>query len=291
MEKKFFIKNVVKANFHKGGIKCLRLFKMNRDFFSLLRKEALILAAHNTPSDSGDPSVISRTGTRPYGNHYQYSLFNESGRYNDPSTDWNRSTENKRFHYEKKYPSLSSFINFFPGITNMNLLVLGPGSGLLPHEAHVMTKCNNKKSLILRFHLPLLTNPRAEMLLDNEYFRFEEQYVYFFNEGCIHSAYNRGTDYRYHLSWDMHLNDEVFEFMFPDKDANTVFMNSVEERERFVIPHRYEKTGAYKLQDRGGKLYKKLQLDKMGVKAELYNKFYNEISYLNFKFKEEEYYV
>jgi hypothetical protein len=247
------------------------------------------LAKENHPSDVRKEDHISHEATKPYGENFQYSLFNESGMFNDPSKDWNKTNENKKFHYPQKYPFISRFINFFPGITNMKLLVLGPNSGLFPHEAHIINYEKNNKSLLLRFHLPIKTNQYAEMLLDNEYFRFEEQHIYFFNEGCIHSAYNHGNEYRFHLSWDMYLNNEVFDLMFSDLEFGNDLMKKMLENKKEIFPHKYEKINAYELQGNSKKIYEKLKLNITGIKPEIYNKIYNEINYLNFRINENDF--
>jgi hypothetical protein len=288
MEQIAFIKNIIKANFHKGGIKCLRLYKMKIDFYSNLKREVLKLAKENQPSDVRNKDHISHEATRPYGENFQYSLFNETGRFNDPSKDWNRTGKNKKFHHADKYSYIASFINAFPGITNMKLLVLGPNSGLYPHEAHIIHPEKNKKKLILRFHLPIKTNNHAEMLLDNDFFRFEEQFIYFFNEGCIHSAYNHGTESRYHLSWDMCLSQEVFDLMFSDIETVNDLMKKMIGIKKDMVPHKHERINAYELQGNSKIIYEKLRLKKIGLQPGIYNKIYNEIAYVNFKIKEKE---
>jgi hypothetical protein len=289
MEKHKLIKEILKANFHKGGIKCLKLFKLKDHFFTELRAEILNLAAFHKPSNVLDKNHISNAVTKPYGKNYQYSLFNESGRLNDPSKDWNKSWENKKFHYDKEYPIINAFINFFPNITNMKLLALGPHSGLYPHEAHIIAEQNNKRFLILRFHLPIMTNPYSEMLLDNEFYNFKQQYIYFFNEGCIHSAYNGGSNFRYHLSWDMHLTDEVYQLMFSNDPFENEMLQKISSKDQNLLSHRMMKVRNYELQGKSKLFYDKFHLHKWGIKPEPFNRFYNELSYLKYKLKENKY--
>src|SRR5262249_14818748 len=43
----------------------------------------------------------------------------------------------------------------------------------------------------------------ARVMLDGEQFQLQAGIVYFFNNGCVHSAHNGGDEPRYHLVRDM----------------------------------------------------------------------------------------
>src|SRR6185503_10205581 len=107
------------------------------------------------------------------------------------------------------------FISAFPEAANMRLNGLGTRGGLSPHEEHVVRRQPDGACwLSVRFHLPVRTTAEAEVLLDGELFRLEEGAVFLFNNGCVHSAVNRGPEFRYHLVWDMPLTARVFRLMF-----------------------------------------------------------------------------
>ncbi|HTS69570.1 MAG TPA: hypothetical protein VMO17_11350, partial [Terriglobia bacterium] len=38
-------------------------------------------------------------------------------------------------------------------------------------------------------------------------------YIYFFNNGCVHSAGNQGDEARYHIVWDVFWNEWIDEHM------------------------------------------------------------------------------
>jgi hypothetical protein len=282
METTKLIEKVMEANFHKGGIRCLKLFRLNDDFFARLKKEINDISLQFTPSDVCNTEHVSNPVTKPYGQNYHYSLYNQSGKSDDYTMDWNRSNKGKRFHFADQFPEMNKLTQFFEGRTNMKLLVLGPNSGLYPHEAHLIGTGSEKK-IILRFHLPVFSNNKCEMLLDNEYFRFEEQYVYFFNEGCIHSAYNHGDTPRLHLSWDMPLTEKMNSLMFAELAFTNDMLSRVETQ--IVQPIRHKKTKNYELQGESKFVYDKLRLRIFKISKLQFNYFYNNFLYLKYKLK------
>lgn len=286
MTKETFIKEIVKANFHKGGIKCLETFLMKDDFFLKLQQE--VLKIKDMPrSDVRDVTHVSNPVTKPTGENFQYSLFNESGKTNDYSKDWNKSANNKKFHFAKEYPCMAQFIHFFKGCLNMKLLVLGPGTELYPHEAHLVVPTDPPR-LVLRFHLPVFTNEKCLMLLDGETFHFKQQHIYFFNEGCIHSAWNKSDTYRYHLSWDMYLDEAVYKLMFSHEVIeNDLLLKRINHQERNLTAVKEIKIKDYMLQGANRKAYEKLGLEKIGIGQSSFNTVYNELAYWSFKLSKE----
>ncbi len=283
-----FMAGIMRANFHDGGIKCLRLFRITPGFFNSLRSEVMALSERFTPSDVSDPAHVSHPVTKPYGRNYQYSLFNRSGRCDDFSDDWNKSSVGKKFHHEPEFPALAAFIDSLENRTNMKLLVLGAHSGLFPHEAHLISPADPYR-ILLRFHLPILTNEHCEMLLDDEYFRFHEQYIYFFNEGCIHSAYNHGSTPRMHLSWDMHLDRSLYTKMFGEEVFRDGMLERLPAVERMMLSHRSEKTKEYELQGSSKLVYEAWHLGKIGISPMLFNRYFNKLSYWKYNILKKRY--
>jgi Aspartyl/Asparaginyl beta-hydroxylase len=208
------VRGISRADLGAPAIQCLRLFRLKDDLFRELRGECLRLCGDNQPSDAaGKRHVTNWAG--PYGKVRQYSLLNVSGRFDDFSTDHNQSCLGKQFHHARDYPALAHFVCAFPHCINFRLNVLGCASGLRAHKEHVCLFGKSRAvGLRVRFHLPVCTNPGANVVLGETVYHFEEGVVYFFNQGCVHGARNGGTEDRLHLVWDMLLTREASELMF-----------------------------------------------------------------------------
>jgi hypothetical protein len=232
------------ANYHKGGIRCLRLFIVDEACFCRVRAEVERLCRAERGSKVGATDHIT-SWTRPRGEVVQFSLLNASGRYDDFGTDHDLSCFGKRFYGSSSYPTLAQLADLFPHTVNFRINLMGPGAGLSPHEEHtVIHTRSGSVALRTRFHLPIFTNPDAEMMLDGEIYRLEAGTVYFVNHGCVHSANNGGGENRIHLVWDMLLTREAFEFMF-EKAAPEPLLRRLNQSEWFPTPIRAETVGAY----------------------------------------------
>lgn len=171
-----------KANHHKGGLKCARLFAVNSSFFERLSQEVLDIVQTYTPSDVGHQN--HRTHWKnPYGTAIQFSLFNTSGRFDDTSSDHAKVIKGKKFHYGDRYPTLDKFIATFPDLYNMRINGMAAKSGLSPHEEHIVWQpeapgLRHTYFFRARFHLPIVTNDKADMMLDGYHFHFNEGYIY-----------------------------------------------------------------------------------------------------------------
>ena len=121
---------------------------------------------------------------------------------------------------------------------------MGPGAALAPHEEHSVFRVRGSSvALRARFHLPIVTNPLAELTLDGFVYHLAAGGVYFVNHGCVHSARNRGDESRVHIVWDMLLTREAFEFMF--EKAGPWPLDRVAEDEWTPAPLRKGRVGAY----------------------------------------------
>jgi len=204
------------GNFHRGGICCLRLFRVERAFARALREEVDRLSATETGSDVQEREHVTHW-TRPTGAVHQFSLLNRSGDFADFHDDHDLSCYGKHFHHAVRYPRLASFIGCFAHAVNFRANVLSAGAALSPHEEHSLFLSEAETPAVrARFHLPLRTTRGARMMLDGEVHRFLPRTVYYFNQGCVHAAANPGSAPRIHLVWDMLLTREAYELMFGD---------------------------------------------------------------------------
>lgn len=199
---------------HHGGLRCLRLFRVERELALALRAEVLRLCRDERSSDVQEREHVTNWAG-PRGAVQQFSLLNRSGDLADYREDHDLSCEGKRFHHGLRYPRLAAFITGFPGAVNFRVNLLGAGAGLAPHEEHSLyPNGDGTASVRARFHLPLRTSHAARMMLDGDIHRFLPRTIYYFNQGCVHGADNRGGSERIHLVWDMLLTQPVFELMF-----------------------------------------------------------------------------
>ncbi|WP_103866238.1 aspartyl/asparaginyl beta-hydroxylase domain-containing protein [Aquimarina sp. I32.4] len=266
---------IAKGNYHlKNGITTKTIFKIDKEFFENLKKECLDLAASEAASKVEDRDHITNW-VGPFGDAVQFSLYNTTGSYNDYSTDHNLDIKSKKFHYAEKFPTIDKFIKMFPDCTNFRLNGMGKNSGLSPHEEHIVFNDQKNKSNFVRarFHLPIMTNEKVEMLLDRKLYRYKEGEIYFFNNGAVHSANNKGETYRFHLLWDMIMTKKAYDLMF-----NEEFKETPKELKRVDFMPEVTGTFNYKTFQTYGpakSVYEKLKLKNIGLKLESFAKLYN----------------
>ncbi|MFF8836966.1 aspartyl/asparaginyl beta-hydroxylase domain-containing protein [Streptomyces sp. NPDC015130] len=217
------LRGIRDANYHRPGIRCLRLFSADAPTLRDLTAEAEALRAGHVPSLAGDPGHVT-AWTGPRGRVEQFSLLNASGRCDDFSRDHDLSCFGKRFHDRARYPALSALAEALPHLVNFRINVLGPGAALAPHEEHsVVRSRTGDVGVRARFHLPLVTGPGATLLLDGDLHHLTAGTVYLVNHGCVHAAENTGAADRIHLVWDMLLTAPAAEAMFGTGPAPTGF--------------------------------------------------------------------
>jgi hypothetical protein len=152
----------------------------------------------------------------PYGGALQWSLFNQSGNTADAGACYQDRGSNR--FVAPDMPGLSRLFECFASrLINFRLNGILPGSGLSPHEEAIL----RGEQVFCRFHLPVFTNPRCRILLDNELFEYREGFVYFFNKGCVHGASNDSDHPRYHLVWDLWLDPWVMENVLDLEQSST----------------------------------------------------------------------
>jgi len=144
---------------------------------------------------------------KPYGNITQFSLYNTTGDTSDFSTDLKLSSKSK-FFFDPNFKNIYNIFKLFQNqIVNFRLNCMGKNSGLAPHKVNTM----HGKKFRCRFHLPVITNDSAWVMLDWKKFWLKRGFIYFFNNGCVHSAGNDGQRERYHLVFDCILDEELFD--------------------------------------------------------------------------------
>jgi hypothetical protein len=231
------------GNYHAGGIRCLRLHRLDEAFFIQLRDEVIRLTESERGSDVTHPTHVTHW-TRPSGEVSQFSLFNISGRYDDYSGDHDLSVGGKRFHGAASYPNLACLLGGIPDLTNFRINLMGPGSSLSAHEEHTIVRIANAVVVRARFHLPVTTDVRAELILDGHVFHLAPAVIYFVNHGCIHSARNGGESTRVHLVWDVLLTREAYAVLF-GAAMWPVPSRPVDDHQQVLAPVRVEEVGAY----------------------------------------------
>jgi hypothetical protein len=234
---------VLAGDEHDGGIRCLRLLELDPSFVARLTAEVDRLVSRGRPSDVTDPRHVTNW-VLPFGTVVQYSLLNASGRFDDFSGDHDAFTRGKVFAQAADHPALATLIGMFPDAVNCRLNVMGPSSGLSPHEEHLLTYAPDGSVVAkLRFHLPLRTTPEATLVLDEQVYTLESGVVHFVNHGCVHAAANRGPEPRTHIVWDMILTRRTFDLMFGPGDAPTPLRRVSQDRQ-WPAPVRTQRQGA-----------------------------------------------
>jgi hypothetical protein len=228
---------------HRGGMRCRALLRVTPDRFAAIAADVARLCRGEPPSEVTRPGHVTRW-TRPFGEVLQWSLLSRSGRFDDFSTDHDRSCEGKRFARAADYPALGELVASWPHLVNVRINALGPRAGLSPHEEQVLFRTGaGTIGARVRCHLPIATGAGAELMLDGGVYHLEAGTVYFVNHGCVHAAANRGDASRIHLVWDVLLTRAVFDFMFGGADVPG--MERVDGAAAEPPPIRTEPVGAY----------------------------------------------
>jgi hypothetical protein len=227
------------ADAHRGGIRGLRLFVLERGLARALRAEVLRLCEVERSSDVHEREHVTHW-TQPHGAVRQFSLYNRSGQCDDFRDDHDLSCQGKRFHSALAYPGLARWSASLPHLINLRVNLLGPGAGLAQHEEHSLFALPGGRAAIrARFHLPVVTSPRARMMLDGIACRFVPRTIYYFNQGCVHAAENPAGTARVHLVWDQLLTREVFDLMFGAAPAPAGWQRLMGEQRSLRVLERY----------------------------------------------------
>ena len=266
---------IVRANFHRGGIKLLKILALKPGAFSPLRDEVLEIAAKDRFTRDGAPGHASNW-TNPVGDVRQFSLLNKSGNTADPSSDHELSTLEKRFHRSAAYPHLAALMSVFPDSINFRIRVLGKQARLPPHEEHVVHWDPGARKYFLRprFHLPIKTNPRSETSLDGDVHHLEEGAVYYYNNGTVHSAVNDGDEERVHLVWDSLLTSRTHDRIFGGGGTWPAGYEPLSGAAARPRPLRTEPVGDFTPYGPAVDWHRNLRLGRLGVRASSFSRLY-----------------
>jgi Aspartyl/Asparaginyl beta-hydroxylase. len=213
---------------HLGGLRCLRLFRVEDSTFASLVEDVDRFCVEHRPSRIADASHVTNWA-HERGEIFHYSLLTASGRADDFARDHDLSSAGKWFFDQAAYPMLGQLIAAWPDLVNFRVNVLSPGSALAPHEEHVPFRTvTGSVGARVRFHLPVHTNQDAVLNLDGDLFRLEPGVVCLVNHGCVHAARNRGTAPRVHLVWDALLTGRLAEFLLGQTVHRPSFLQCVE---------------------------------------------------------------
>ena len=211
-----FVSGLRQAFEHRGGIKTLHLGTLNASWFEDIQREAAWIINRAASSDVSRADHVTNW-TRPRGEVRQFSLFNSSGRSEDFLGDYGYRQDHGRKRLV--FPHLKGIARFAAlfgsNLRNLRLNGMGTEASLSAHEEESITPLRWGAEYIVRFHLPVFTNPQAFVYLDDERFHYDESQLYFFNHGCVHAAANFGEDVRYHLVLDAFLDRTLFRDLFP----------------------------------------------------------------------------
>lgn len=207
------LRRLAAANYHhEDGLRALRIGAVSPSVFQGLLADMNALVRGWLPSIVREGSH-STGWTRPIGEVKQWSLFNTHG-FTDQTRDDFRY-DNLADKRPVPLPWITALVHSLPDLVNMRLNLIGPGSRLSPHEETLERRLDGGRvALRARFHLPLVTTPKALMLADGDLFHFEAGHVYLFNNGCVHSASNDAETDRLHLVWDQLMTERAVDAMF-----------------------------------------------------------------------------
>ncbi len=156
--------------------------------------------------------------TKPYGTVTQSCLYNTTGNILDFSTDY-KMLKNGKFFFDPNFKNIHHIVKLFQNnLINFWLYGISKNSGSSPHK---VISSNYGKKFRIRFHLPIITNSSAWVMLDWKKFWLKRGIIYFFNDGCIHTAGNDGDQTRYHLIWDCMLDDKLFDTVLNVNNNNS----------------------------------------------------------------------
>lgn len=280
-----FLEAVVSENFHRHGIRCLRLFRADSDFLTEIQAEVTDIVRTCASSNTADPTHITNAVTKPVGETSYYSLYNATGDTSDWSTDYNCEFAGKAFIDARGYPNLNRLLSFFLDTTQFKILGLGPGASLSPHDSSILYRRNGRYHVMLRLHLPVVSPPNATMLIGDQLYRFEEGSVFYFNHGCVHSAQNPSGVWRYHVVWDMRLTERSYRTLFSDEDAEFAgLLSRIHDSMRAVDPIGGAHIADYQLQGLGQRVHSMFRSVGIQIRRPTVQRIVNFVLYLHYRY-------
>lgn len=209
-----FCEQYLLAYAHKGGVKVKALGRIDPQWFEELKKEVAWIIGGQPSSNVGDEAHTTYW-TQPQGSARQFSLYNATGKSDEFLTDFAPPSKVPKKLTFPDLAAISRFAALFGNdLVNLRLNGLGSSSRLSLHEESPITATPSGRTFRVRFHLPIVTNDAARMLLDGEEFHFEAGNLYFFHHGCVHAALNESDSHRYHFVLDCELTPKLFHKLF-----------------------------------------------------------------------------
>jgi hypothetical protein len=206
---------IISAHRHTGGLKMQPCLAVEARWFAAIQEDTSRLIERREASDVMQKTHPSHW-VRPFGQGTQHNLFNKSGKTSDYA-DFGAQAGPSAFAAPECEALGRLFRCFEERLVSFRLNGLMPGSGLGAHEEAIL----KQDQIRLRFHLPIFTNEQASLLLDDEKFWFRPGIIYFFNNGSVHAAENLGSTPRYHLVWDMWLDDWIYDKLLDLNSSST----------------------------------------------------------------------
>lgn len=137
-------------------------------------------------------------------------------------------TENKEIVFTElmdNCPYFKEILDYFPfEKTAVRLLKLDAGALIKPHSDY----CLGYEDGTFRIHIPIVTNPEVEFILDQQRLIMNEGECWYINANFIHSVANRGTIDRVHLVIDGKRNDWTDELFFKNAPKEQFIKPKVE---------------------------------------------------------------
>jgi len=213
-----FIREFRRAYQHRGGIKALALGKLDPAWFRQIQDEMRWVINSQASSDVGAKSHTTNW-TRPIGEARQFSLYNPTGKPDEYLSDFAPPAKVGKKLVFPHLEATTRFAKLFgDDLWNLRLNGLGKSSKLSLHEEDPIEAQRTGRTYKARFHLPIFTSYKAEMLLDGESFSFDEGKLYFFHHGCVHAAVNNDDKPRYHFVLDCLLTPTLYARIFPGQN-------------------------------------------------------------------------
>lgn len=203
-----------------GGITLLPLFDVEPALFRAIQTEVEhILSLPGQELDGSHPTVIyvgkqDKSWTPKAGAVRQYSLYNSRNDflYNEDDHKWSESQRS----FNSQLVSIPAFVDRYfrqTELQNFRLNSLTKDGGLGQHREKIIGIPGREHHYKLRFHLPIVTNPKVRFYMDGQEHSMDEGRVYLFNQSSLHGVNNAGEALRAHLVWDCYLNDYIVNTM------------------------------------------------------------------------------
>ncbi len=255
------LRAIERAAMRRPGMKCARLLRMKPDFFAALQAECLGLTAADTEAAQRD-----KTHLENWIGHYGVTV----------QTRIDKMLRKGTLD-PAEWPRLHALTQAFAPTLEMKINGVAPDSGIPHHEEAnlIYRDADDAYYVQARFHLPLLTNPQAEIQLGGEAFHFAESEIYFFNKGVVHAARNKGQRLRYHLVWDAILTSDTYVAMFdPYAPPPAPFLERVPLSERPLQRRRRYWSFTYAVNGASMAPYRRLGLKRWKVPKQLFRDAY-----------------